>query len=681
MNLFFRNNRGNLEAISPESLRRSLAQLVSPDTSEEIQEFDAEEASSGQEALLSIFSKLDVDSNIISASKVEDALTQSGVSQGKIEMIFAMSRPHFLAMVYILFTSGPDEVSRLVDLSFSTRTRILMEILSPLTQSAGQNIISTAFDSTVAGFFKRESERSSKALDLGYFRPNETSSTVVNLSVSMVPDVFYTVYNLYNDKLYNKSYPEDWPLRRIFDAWKCPFAPNQFDLCKYEAIHEQSFEGASYGVWNRSTNVNKAPNFYENLMRASEYRTNGKETLSTEGLNRFLLNTYLPIASVKTFDDRLSNLSREWRGFDSSSNSSEAVRRGIWFSTSGVISSATYMPSYFSFAQWMHDDEEDISTANRDLAYWSSFMSNTSPGSTLRATESSISTTSADFSYLSDPALITFMKELFPVDSLDSERNSQDYTAKQLINRVGFNSIYPGATVKTFGVDPCRMAYSPKARKRAVQVSKFDVVAEDDGRLISMGPLSVIEFASSALARALDKVGYSDSDVVSLQSYEGAETYLELLRDNVVEAILAQSGSASDTANYNPLIRDDNANALNRVFVADLVSEFFDYLLASEDSQFAPYLSSESMGAYRLLNFVKHTLINLSDYMKAVQANQYYRQYVFMIALARGGLNREYAYAAVQGTIRPRTTETIPGDISTTEINGLLPAIGAVQVQ
>jgi hypothetical protein len=224
------------------------------------------------------------------------------------------------------------------------------------------------------------------------------------------------------------------------------------------------------------------------------------------------------------------------------------------------------------------------------------------------------------------------------------------------------------------------MAYSPKARKRAVQVSNFDVVAEDDGRLISMGPLSVIEFASSALARALDKVGYSDSDVVSLQSYEGAETYLELLRDNVVEAILAQSGSASDIANYNPLIRDDNANALNRVFLADLVSEFFDYLLADQ-SQFAPYLSSESMGAYRLLNFVKHTLINLPDYMRAVQDNQYYRQYVFMIALARGGLNKEYAYAAVQGTIRPKTTQTIPGNISTTEINGLLPAIGAVQVQ
>ena len=636
MIVLFRNNRGSLEILSPQRVRDELSLAVNSG----VEQVEAVEAGDNPNlALSSVLSKLGVENVEVGSEDVRDAIVSAGISDDRIGVIFSMSRPHFLALVYLLYSGGADasSIGRIVDLDTRSRTEVLLEMVSG---DSAESIVSVAFDSAINRFFHSPAERPAETLDLEYFKPDDSSSTVVDLAVSMVPDVFFTVQSLYREKVYgitDGSTPADWPMDAISGSWVCGGK-----YCSTTSARSRSFLSTFYSNWAASS-PKRFPDYYQHLTNVSEYKDYSKQ-VSTTRLHSFMLNSYLPFLSIRTFRLRESNRRDESSAFDSNKARyiSAALRRGSIYATSLT----SYVPSYFTLAYWVYSDEEDISSTTKDLGYWESFLKDSSPGDALRDAEAASTTAAGDFSYVDDEGVAGFLKELFPVSALASERTSESYAPSYFLTRRGYFSIYPGATQTYFTTNPSLLAYDRKARARAQQLAAFDMLAKDDGTVVSMGPLSVREFASTALKIALAKVGYSDSDVVALASYSQASSYFSGLKASVTQAILDQAKDPSSGADYNYLISDSNANHLNRVFVADVVGQFFDYLLDNEQDEFVPVLSEESMSTYRLLNFLKHTIINFGSFMDSLEFNQYYREFVYMVAIARGGLNKDVSYSA-----------------------------------
>jgi hypothetical protein len=205
----------------------------------------------------------------------------------------------------------------------------------------------------------------------------------------------------------------------------------------------------------------------------------------------------------------------------------------------------------------------------------------------------------------------------------------------------------PENTSSHISTSSCRIGYDSTVRSRITQLSKFDVLAANDGTVLSLGNQQVRDFALRSLESALSAAGYSDQAILSLDSEAAATAEINRIKGAVTSWILSQSPDASSPF-YNQNLSESSANELNRIFLAEVVGDYFDYLLDTESDNFSPSLSAGLMKGYRLLNFMKHTFINFEDYISEIKSTQFYRQFVLMVLLSYNGLNdRQSVYSLI----------------------------------
>ncbi len=640
----FVNNRGGVDLLSPQRIRNDLMNLANSEVTE-VEEFEFDDTEN--ELLSSIIGKLGLSKTIVSADDIKDAIADQ-VDGDKISVLFSLSRQHFLAMAYLIHTGGIDAagILRLINLDYRTRTQALLELIPEPESTSETNLILDGFVRETADLFFPSNQRESKPMDFSFFSPTGGGATVVDISRMIVPDIFFTVYYAYWTKIYGSLSPDNWPITKINTDWVCGAS-----RCNRTSARNNFFETEIYAKWRDNakektsdtrTIKQRFPAFASYLEWRSDYQDETKN-FSTQNMHTFLVNSLLPMSAIRAFYSRLSNKAAEWRGFPTSW-SEEATKRGIWY---GSEIGAQHHPNYFLFARWMHDNTDTVATSDRTLSYWGTFL--TDSGNALRATVSSYSTASSDFTYINEselPRVRQFMAELFPAQSA-SLRLSNTYMSGILLNSRGVQQV-AGSSKRYISTSTCRISYDSTVRSRIIQLSKFDVLANSsDSKVLSLGNQQVRDFAVKSLESALSAAGYSDQAILSLDSETAATTEINRIKGAVTSWILSQSPDASSPF-YNRDLSESSANELNRIFLAEVVGDYFDYLLDTESDTFSPSLSAGLMKGYRLLNFMKHTFINFEDYISEIKSTQFYRQFVLMVLLSYNGINdRESVYSLI----------------------------------
>lgn len=648
--IIFENNRGGVEPLSPQRIRNDLLNLTNTEISE-VREFSFDETSSA--VLSSITGKLGLSQSRVSLDDIRDAVADL-VDGDSVSAIFSFSRQHFMAVAYLIYTGGVDAagISRLISLDYRTRTEALLQLIPEPETQAESNLVLEGFLRESSGLFSAPGQRGFRPVDFGFFSPTGGGSTTIDVGRQIVPDIFFAIYYAYWFKIYNKQSPSDWPITRVQTDWVCGGS-----RCNNTSARNNWLETDVYSKWSSNFEGlrDTFPTFANLLETRSDYQENSK-SISSEVTHAFLVNSFLPMSAARTFYKRMSNKASEWSGFPLENWSAEATRRGVW---QGSRVYEPYTPNYFLFARWMHDNTDSVATSDRGLTYWRDFLDNGS--NALRATATSYQSASSDFSYISDsdlPRVKEFMQELFPVNSSSADRSFPGYMAGHLLNRRVITSVpAPGGTSRYATTLNSLASTSITVRSRMSQLSRFDLLAKDDGTLLSLGDQGVKDFALRAIESALAAAGYTDDDILNLDTESAAIARLTELKSAVTSWILAQSPDASSQF-YNALLNDSNANELNRIFVAGVAGQYFDYLLDPDQTAFSPSLGSGLMKGYRLLNFLKHTFINFDSYLSAITGSQYYRQFVLMVLLAYSGVSdRQAIYSLV--TSREITAEDL----------------------
>jgi hypothetical protein len=661
----FRNNRGTLDVLSPEKLRRDMMILSNSEVTE-IDAIDFQDASNA--AILPLLTKLGISRVEITAVQVRDFVS-SQLDPSRASILFAMSRAHFLALVYLLYSGAisPSRLSEVIDLEDRSRTQVILDLLPE--QSYGSNIITRAFEKATEELYFKPSERVSRLVGQSYFDSfslNAGPSTVFNRTLYSVPDVFFTVVRAYYKKLGVPAIGAG--IKDLFDRWgSCSVwncSSTKSGRSHFETKAEDSWFGTGlFDKWNNNEKEKKKDSlglkqrfstFYSYLNYYTNYSANAR-TLNLFLFHNYILNSYLPISAIRAFKSREYNRVDESLGFQADL-ASEATRRAV-SNASDLVAPYSYQPSYFLMAYWLYNNTDSIATTGKDLGYWNTFLID--PASPLRVAEAASAAGAISFSYVSDPRVVLFLKKLFPVISNDSERN-RDYISRLLLNSKETLEIpgLPGPIISTMR---SLVLSSSSVREAITQVSGFDFLANDSGSVVSIGFSEARNYAVAALSRALAKANYNDSDVLSIDSYNTASSRISNLKANVVSAVLSQNGDPANLADFNELLVGATPNELLRVFVADIIGDFFDYLLNNSATSFEPVLSSDSIKIYRLLNFIKHTFINFGRYMDSASSSPDYLQYTLLVALGATGLNRATAYGILN-----------KGSITRQDISGII---------
>jgi hypothetical protein len=629
----FRNRRGDREILSYGALKRDLM-LLENTTIEAIPDFSTQDNS-----LLGVFDKIGIESNDFSTEDVVEIFRNFSDEGERITTaIFSMSRPHFLAMVYLLYVNrDPARIAGIVDLDYRTRTVALLDYLE--TSKTQNSVLERSFESYLSGFLHTSNDREPEAVPAEMYTSDYGLITETTRNIQQRAFKYPAVpsgnlgYLTYLAMIETFAESEPPSLRTfIYDNFHPTRGNVAWNIGNAGSLGGYGYNLTNYGDWRinyrekdfdpRASLAIDIKSSYYNYLDFSTDKLTGvtrnnlsKPSISTDSFNSFLVETALSESAIKIFSLRSFYYKKESAALQPILDFYPIIDSRSKMAASYALSdqaSKPFFPKLLQFAFLMYNNSAGISVSG-DVPQ----SIYTDSGSTLRSVLGSAGNAPFDFSYISDEGVRTFIRELMP-EAFSGFRSSELFILSTMTTRlVNPNGVFIERTTPTID------------RQLASALAEFDVYADKDREIVTLGPAStgLRGFAMDSFRRALATAGYNESDLLSLSSYESssdsrknAKFYINDLKGKVVQAIIAQRFSPN-TQNHNENMRRGSPNVLNRYFLAEFVDRYFDFVIDTKKGtgDFRPTLSLEAMKHYRLLNFIKHSIINIQGLLFLLQ--------------------------------------------------------------
>jgi X-X-X-Leu-X-X-Gly heptad repeat protein len=651
--VIFRNNRGGSEILSVKGVRNSLQQLVNgsgalSSGSNSLSE-GLEESSEGggiNIEMRSFLEKISANYIYVNSDDVRRTMTNRNLEE-EIPFLFSMSKEHFLAIIYMIYTgliSSREEISKIINSAEATRTDSILYLLN----EESSDIISDCFDSNVSNLFPED--YSQDTFDINSLLNGVDSPLLMNESAVITPEAAWCIFSSYIDRIFGGSSADrnSWAFDNLFttnESW------NIASVYPYDYF---SFYREAWSLWSASVNKTIYPSYkswldtYTKANLASKYKT---PLINLSKLNGFITNSLVPIVSAAALQSRFSHANNETLAFTSKMGAlmQSLVNRSVFYTADIVLQyspsrqfTRVFSPLYMDFAYWVYNNTDNIASEEKSAAYWEELLKQIGSTNLLRTSVPNAAT-SGGFTYISDPVLKRFLQRLFKDGATASERASEGFIGELFTSRLD-RTIVPSIPI------PIRLIglslLSSSMRRAAEEVASFGMLARDNGTVVRFGPRGLIGYIREALRVGLAYSGYSNQELLGKANFADIRNYIQSRITAVKESILErQNGSPLSGADYNYLMGSSQHSLdIYRIFAAELAESFLNYLVSGfpqTETRFTFSLSADGLKKYRLLNFIKHTIIGMEKAIRAVQSTQLYNQFVYMVVANNSGLDKK----------------------------------------
>jgi hypothetical protein len=621
--------------------------------------------------LRKLFAKLNFAPRVVTSVNISRVFRNETDSE-ILTSLFSLNKSHFKAVIYLFYENylNYEELKEIIKADFYTRNELLLRKFE-VGEEEEVSLFSGFVDDVFGKYIRVSSENFTLSSSFSYL---DSSATFVT------PDEYYAVKNILktgfdfnstvkwlnqngiavNDDQKNKSlnslenFEYDFFTAGIFLDFPALGALLFAFLFLGGLLSLIAFLiGWAYidGMKKYRENKSLFGATYKSYLRylRSNSRTLSGRDIKKDDLVNYVMNTFFP--EFVRLASRLSDTSELPNDSLFLNQLRNSVKRGASFS----ISDSDLKPKFariFDHLFYTFDNTNAYNNLN-------SFNFNNFDSTSNFPVQSSV-----DFSYIDGSgsnAIMTPLKNLvervFPVVNGIS-RNDSDYFPKLLLSRVSKDgrlrksvfeerpsllseisnaiNLCPTATVNNSGdfvinklsssssagiSGSSRKEYAEEALKLA-----FKKVEEISLTNQSIKP-NVITYGSFQEAK-VGLVGNSDSDV----------SIRKIIRDEILSQTANPSDSSSNRYNRHLV---DSGNGIFRIFFADMIYEYIGFLVDSAKNEFAfkPSANSNSIKAYKVLKFIKHTFKLLQRFLLLLGNDLMYKEYDFMLLAIQNSLS------------------------------------------
>jgi hypothetical protein len=599
--------------------------------------------------------------------------------------LFSLNKSHFKAIIYLFYENylNYEELKEIIKADFYTRNELLLRKFE-IGEEEEVSLFSDFKDNIFGKYIKISDDNFSLASTFSYLDSSASSVT---------PDEYYAVKNILKTSLdfnstvkwlYQNSIEinDDQKNKSLFSLESLDyefFSANIFitfpllgallyaflflggllitiafliGWAYIEGLKRYRVGNSLFGATYKS---------YLTYLKAKSRTTTGRE-IKKDDLINYLLNTFYP--EFVRLNSRLSDVEE----LPNDSLFLNQLRNSVKRASSFSISDPNLKPKFariFDHLFYTFNNTSGYSNLN-------SFNFDTFNNTSTFPVQSTV-----DFSYINENgsnAIMTPLKNLvenvFP--SINGiSRNDSDYMSRLFLSRVSKN----GTLRKSiFEERPSLLSEIRNAINlcpTGTINNSGDIVINKISSSSSIGisGSSRKEYAEEALKLAFKKVEEVSltnqtikPNVILYGSFQEAKVGLIGNNDNDVsirkiirDEILAQTSNPADSSSnrYNKHLVD-SGNSIFRIFFADMIYEYLGFLVNTSENQFVfkPSASSNSLKAYKVLKFLKHTFKLIGRFLTLLENDLMYKEYDFMLLSIENSLSTSLILNVVNRGLR-----------------------------